>query len=34
MMRRRLEDAGGSVEVRRELIEREGRTLGEIWSLR
>lgn len=34
MMRRRLEDAGGPVEVLCERIEVEGRPLGEIWSLR
>ena len=34
MIRRRLEDGGGSVEVLCDRIEREGRLLGEIWSLR
>jgi hypothetical protein len=34
MMRRRLEEAGGSPEVVFELLEHEGRLLGEIWSLR
>jgi len=33
MIRRRLEDAGEAVDVQCEVVERDGRSMGEIWSL-